>query len=523
MNSHAGRPHPTYNDLALAQYKREFASQTKFGGDLLALLDRDDVGIWRVERDGEKRDRWWIHFTLPKSQAEMFDLHLELVVLYTEYPHLEPRALSDIQERLRDHRVEPGFALLVSEDPEAANLVARRRGEIGLVPLLASELASDKRDLRSRIAEFVSTVDHFDVTNPIQTSTGFFGRLNELANIGHSLDRGQPVGIFGLRKAGKTSLMNALAAGRREAGRMVVRIDLSEVDGSADFKMKLLSRTFSEVSQHAGSSDAPRLRLLNRSGEPRFDLSQLGLHWTEDLRRILAWSSTRVELYIDEVDQAFPLRSRFGEQGAREMLAALTQLRGIIQSAGGPDEPGLNLFCAGVNPALFEQPIFDGRDNLLYKLVRLVWLAPMTREEVAEMVRSLGRRMGVRVRDHLAIDLLMSEYGGHPLLSRRACSRATTKRSALEIPFDLSVERLERAIAARGRGSTREEALDLMTAFSEWFPEEAALLALARPDDSTGHALLQAELAEDPRTLEHAIAYGLCNADLSARVRAAWA
>ena len=61
--------------------------------------------------------------------------------------------------------------------------------------------------------------------------------------------------------------------------------------------------------------------------------------------------------------------------------------------------------CAGVDPALFEAARIEDRDNLIYKLVRLVWLSPMNREDMADMVRTLGKRMGLRIHDHQAIDL----------------------------------------------------------------------------------------------------------------------
>lgn len=510
----------TTNQLALDGYRRQFAQSTKFGADLLAMLERSEAGIWRVERDKDRKDRWWLYVTLPENSANLFDIHLEMLVLYTEYQRLEPRTLAVLQSRLSNMRVDSGVTIVVSLDPDAKQLASRRRGELSIVMMDASTLRDDRRDLRKRIAEVLSTTDHFDVTNPIQEPSGFFGRETEVELLRQSLERGQSVGIFGLRKAGKTSLMNTIQRRREEAGRPVVKIDVSEVASGDDFRLKLLARAWKTMESHVDERGMPRLRLLTSSGEVRFDLPDVRMYWIDDLKRILDRSTQRLELFVDEIDQAYAPRSNLGSHDADELFQCLTQLRGVIQDASS-GETRLVLLCAGVDPALFEKPLIGRRDNLIYKLVRLLWLAPMQRDEMAQMVRALGRRMGVRVRDHKAIDLLYAEYGGHPLLSRKACSAAVRGRDPADLPFDISSDRMKQAIALRGESSPFQQAVDVLESFEQWFPEESQvveLLTSAVPGDRE-LALLMA--ADDPQVVAHAIAYGLLDQDLSPRIRAA--
>ncbi|TFC19722.1 ATP-binding protein [Cryobacterium algoritolerans] len=523
--SQAATNQRTVNQKALDDFKSRFVSSTRYGAAVLSLLSRSDVGVWRVEPDRDRRDRWWIHVTLPPSVEEMFDFHLELLVLYTEYERLEPRTLSLLQQRLRDMRVEPGVAFVVSLDAKASQLASRRRGELSLVTINAAELESDTRDVRSRMAAVISTVDHFDVTNPVQDPAGFYGRQVELDLLQRSLDRGQSVGIFGLRKAGKTSLMNAIQRLRLDAGHLVAKVDVSEVSSSAEFRLKILARTWGAISEDenltaTSSRKMPRLRLLTSEGEVRTDLPDIGLHWTDDLKKMLTFTDKRLELFVDEVDQAYPARSNMLTDEAEMLFQTLTQLRGLVQEASSTSS-GVVLLCAGVDPALFEEPLLAHKDNLLYKLVRLLWLAPMPREDMAEMVRSLGRRMGVRVRDHQAIDLLFAEYGGHPLLTRKACSLAASNRAPEELPFELTLSRVQAALAATGQESPHQQAADVLRSFEEWFPAEAELLDLAVSPSEDDHELLAALMVDNPHALEHAIAYGLCDVELKPRIRAA--
>src|SRR4051794_40314634 len=101
-----------------------------------------------------------------------------------------------------------------------------------------------------------------------------------------------------------------------------------------------------------------------------------------------------------------------------------------------------------------------------------MFLAPMSRDEMAEMVRDLGRRMGIRVRDHKAIEFLFAEYGGHPLLTRKSCSLAAADRPTDEIPWHMTLDRIQYAAASRGDGTPLQQAAEILESFGEWFPLE---------------------------------------------------
>lgn len=512
-----GVPH-TESQFALDSFRLAFLREAKHGRALLELFAQSGAKVWRYERDARSLSRWWLNITVPSHVAEMFELHREIQVLYTEYERLEPRTLGQLQARIRkDLRVEPGFAVVVSRDPNVKFLANRQRGELAIVDINLDGLATDRSDLRSRIARVVSAVDHFDVTNPIRDPAGFFGRSAEIDIITQALDRGQSVGIFGLRKAGKTSLMNSINALRKEAGRAVVQLDISEVTTADEFRLRLLERIWAVLDERdSADPGSVRLRLLSKMGEPRLDIADVSLHWTSDLRKLLEAADVRVELFVDEIDQAFPLRSTLKDGEAERLYQTLTQLRGLVQEG---DQ--LVLLAAGVDPALFERPLLGDKDNLLYKLVRLLWLSPLSRDEMAEMVRTLGRKMGVRVRSHEPMDALFSEYGGHPLLTRKACSVASKGREPDDLPFHISVEDIQAAISAQGPGSPRVQAADVLESFSTWFPDEFELLELYLSSDSELKSFAEQMLERSPEALTHAIAYGICFDDLTPRIAAA--
>lgn len=490
-------PHTARQEY-LERYKERFRSATNHGAELLNYLERSGCGIWRCEQDQTDLRRWWLNVTLQTNVAEMFDAHLEIQLVYAEYSEVEPRLLELVQRRISTSaRVDHGLFMIASLDVDVERLLRRRRGEFAAIDLHLGEFGSDAPDIRHRMSAVLTSVDHYDMTTPVHDPGGFFGRTTEFQQIVSAIERGQSIGVFGLRKTGKTSLLHFVAGRRRDAGRAVVWVDISGLANADDFRVRLLEGAWVAArGLGANEDEMPRLRTLNRNGELKVGIDLMRLHWLRDLEALSRHARGRLEVFIDEIDQLHPDRSHLGAD-ANDMMIALTQLRGMIQSA--EPQSGLVLLCAGVDPALFERPLLAaGTDNLLYKLVRLMYLAPLSRDEMAEMVRDLGRRMGVRVRGHEVIDFLFEEYGGHALLTRKACSLAVQERRKDEIPWHMSLESLEEGARKDVEGSPFRQASEILDSFGEWFPEEANLLRDLWSADSEERELGRMLLDEDP-------------------------
>ncbi|WP_280718572.1 hypothetical protein [Kitasatospora sp. MAP5-34] len=464
--------------------------------------------------------RWWIYITLPPNVRETFDLHLEVLCLSASYERVEPRTLDTIAKRLNDGeaRLDPDFAILLTPDPAAVDLVRRRRGQLAVLVINSNDLLSGSpMGLRERIAQIMVTHDHYDLTLPITEPAAFYGRRAEVAELEFALDRGQPVGVFGLRKAGKTSLLNYVAQRRAGLGKPVVRLDISGLQTVHEFQLALLEMCHKAVRQHGGA--VPRLMTLTREGNPNPTV-QTGTFWIRDLNALLDALPGRLELFIDEIDQAWPGRSNLGSEEATAVLKALTQLRGVVQSREAEGKDGIGIVCAGVDPAIFERPLLDGRDNLLYKFVRLAFLSPMKREEMQEMVRSLGKRMGLRYSDHHTIDFLFREFGGHPLLTRKACSVAASKRPDFEIPWHVPLSALEDASEMRGPNTPRSEVRDVLDSFTAWFGDEAAMLPLLWSEDPEEREEAREWARSEPDMAAHLVSYGITDESWAPRIHA---
>jgi hypothetical protein len=518
MTDSPGSRSPTAAQKALDGYIAKFRNSSRAADEFLQFLRRSDAGLWRVQQDTIP-GRWWLNITLPHNQQAIFALEREIQVLYSEYTHVEPRTLSLIQARVRkDMRVEPDVAILISNDDNVRHVARRRAGEMAIIPILLNEVTTGScPPLHVLIAQTVSTVDHYDVNTPVMDPSGFYGRENEVDTIASDLARVISVGVFGLRKAGKTSLLNAIKSRRDEdITNVTFTVDLSAIVAGEQFRSVVLEGIWSAVKQRHTGRFSPRLLSVNRDGKRKTNVSDSATTWIQDLRTILSYSDNAALLVIDEVDQAYPPRSTLDSAEAVALFRSLVQLRSLLQ-----EQDKLVLLCAGVDPALFERALIDGRDNLLYKLPRLVWLAPMSESEMAQMIRSLGKRMGVRIRGWEEVRSLYNEYGGHPLLTRKACSLAASARQPTTLPFHISAEALSAAFESNVYDGPKRQAADVLKSFTEWFPDEAALMELLYSSAPEERELATLIIKDDADAMLHAVAYGLCSPSLEPRISAA--
>lgn len=520
----------TRNQQVLADNRERFASSSTHGRAFLSYFDRQQVQLTRVEQDENHPSRWWIYVVFPPALKQMFDTDQEILVMYADWPHLQPRALDDVATFFKEHgRLDQNVVLVAGIDPTVEKYARNPSGRgYSIVPLDLSQLGSPTFPiLKHLLAQWLPLFDRYDVTTPVQRGVDFFGRSDEIQDIEFCLGRSQSVGLFGLRKAGKTSLLNAVAANREELGRAVVKLDLSKVSSGDHFRGRLLDLTFDCVASRLHWGPAARVRCVSTHHMVTHDGSRvttdkelLREHWLDDLTALISEAGTKLELFLDEIDTAFPGQgAQFEVDVLNDFYVIFRQLRGLLQSNSAL-EPGAVMVCAGVNPVNFEQSIMsDGRNNQLYRVVQVRYLAPLNETDTSRMIRELGSLMGIKYRDVAVSRRIFELYGGHPLLTRKACSQLSGLRPEGHFPWSANVKDLDAVVSRRGLGSMAAETQEIWKQFSQWFPTESDVLAMlnsSEPDDVT---LARAVVADDSSIVQHAVGYGLlCDDGVSPRI-----
>lgn len=149
---------------------------------------------------------------------EAFGLEKEILLVYSPFDTLEPRALQAANMLFKMfpymNRIDTLNFFMVSKDPAIQNYAGimsfSEEESRSLVPFLYSDLISSTSDnwyVRKILKKNFYDVDLFGYTLPIRDEASFFGRHQIAARYIDAIRRCENRGIFGLRKTGKTSFL----------------------------------------------------------------------------------------------------------------------------------------------------------------------------------------------------------------------------------------------------------------------------------------------------------------------------
>ena len=177
--------------------------------------------------------------------------------------------------------------------------------------------------------------------------------------------------------------------------------------------------------------------------------------------------------------------------------------------------PKLSFIVAGVNPTLSEKDRMSGVQNPMFGIVKQVFLKGFDATELDQMLSSFGDRMGMNFTT-CARKYLLARYGGHPLLTRVACSfthqkiNASCNRRPIQIDHDfLKRDEIERE---------RELCFycnHVVSEIEEFYSDEYDMLEMLAAQELPEFR----EFAEDPELTRHLKAYGLIETPEAQRPR----
>lgn len=409
-----------------------------------------------------------------------YSFKYEVLLAYNRFDSLQPRVFQAINGILNDFpargRVENLTYFLVSGAGDVKNLTRQyvlEQSEARIpVAFSTAELCSAKADawtIRTRLAAHFSALDRFKNLLPLRQDTYYFGRSAEFAEVMSRSRRGQNTGVFGLRKTGKTSLLLKVKRSllQDESHRMI----LVEAQSTAIRKRRwnqLLEYLLSKLSERAVEG---------------YDFSELSA--SDDFSTVInnyckRTRIQRVVIAIDEIEFITPKTAKDAHWNT-DYLEFWHCIRSHQTS-----HDNLSIIVSGVNPSIAEVDTFDVVQNPLFGIVGTVYLAQMTPSEIRDMVSTIGKVMGLKF-DEDTYDYLIARYGGHPLLTRLACSYAwqQAKDSGRNLPFTVRTNWL------RSTQSVRDEELTyysrhVVSELQAFYHEEYLLLTQLAIGDLDG-------------------------------------
>jgi cold shock CspA family protein len=347
----------------------------------------------------------------------------------------------------------------------------------------------------------------YDESFPV-SGRRFFGREHELAGLIRSIDTGTPVGLFGLRKVGKTSLLKKLKEKRPQD--VVMYLDLQAIpEGVRETRYlywEMANQLRTELRRkNLDLAKALKFRLAGRysSYTSIIKSNLVATEFDADLRLLrqafveAGDSSTKVVLLLDELERILPTAHFPGFTGYADFFA---YLRGVCQQEGM-----LISIVTGANPAICDEPQWEGRDNPVFKFYRETFLPPLERFECDEMIKKLGRGMGITYTPR-SLDKIYEETGGHPFVTRQLCSRIV--KHFRERPLHVDVEKVNVGIQEFlfHDSNTFKEILGRL---ERDFPEEKELLLFIAEGIASESELVALAKKGIYEALRHLVSYQL--------------
>ena len=487
------------------------------GDELIRYFEACNCDVTAAYPIDQAQHRSWALLIKPKSKAltDGFGLLREVLVHVSMHREFQPRTLNNrhfVQSQVVEGRLQDDVEIVISEDPNLNGIIAGVSLEHRVVvPLSSADVVSDLRsggaseEFRRRLQERLYAADFFDRSGPVE-GKDFIGREKLLQDISQKLSAGSHIGLFGLRKMGKTSIIKALIARSHVLTPHMswVHVDLLAIlpiNRTATFLFHRIAEQIVATVPRAvltavgcrvigvprRFSDIASTEAAIRAFERSFD---------EDLRAVLRHlkaEGKQLVLVLDEIEQLFPLPGQ--PEGFKGYDAFLQYVRGVAQEVGG-----LSVLVVGVNSQISEAQFFGAtrhghgsggrRQNPMFAFFSTRYAEPMDTDDIKTMLRSLGKSSGVSF-GHEAVDQIEHFVGGHPYLIRKYCSLLIRGK---ERPVDVTREHV---IAARQDFIRQESSVfaEMCQVVKEYYPEEFAVLHRVateggRPAESINNAIL---------------------------------
>lgn len=433
------------------------------------------------------------------SYEEALGISRELVVIFSNYSHFEARSLEAYDAvcgTIQNARVERTCYVLISKFPhireKISEFLSNQESQV-VIPFSFDEFKQDKGNpnfIRNRFRDCFNSRDLFDFSDPLKKDFYFFGRNEIVTDIIDKHKSNLNSGLFGLRKTGKTSIIYDIIRKVSRTDTIAVLIDCQ----NTSFNMRRWNDALYFVLNHVAS--VPGYTIPEESA---FSETNAGEIFFKEMNAIHQATKKSILLLFDEIENI-----TFGKSAVSHWRDGLDfvyfwqSIRSAYQSSG----EGVFTFCIlGTNAKCVEDPTINGADNPIFNIFQPKYIPGFTVQQTREMVRKLGRLMGIKFEEPI-YSRLTEDYGGHPFLVRRVCSMLAQSYPSRPVTIDRT-----KYIAIRDKFNCESDyfkmLLEVLQQFYETEYEMLTYLANGNIDDFKYFA------REDPSFIKHLVGYGI--------------
>ena len=341
----------------------------------------------------------------------------ELLLVSSTFHDQQTRSLRFIVNEIEKSsgRLENTIAIIVHRDKDG-NLKLRNWGrELGISIIAINTAIRSNNELERLLSAHLYAHDPFDISGPVSSDTSFFGRREEAIDLARKLQAGQIRSCLGIRKIGKTSIINRVLLEIRKSHDCVcVMVDCSRDEVFSSSAEELLLALADSV--NIASIDGTQYCSLQTiDGREKLNLIEA----RDLLENAVCAIEKPVIIVFDEIDYITP-GSPTSVKWPSDFNRFWRALRTIYQECTR-NNTRLSLLIGGVSTYWFSVPEIDGVENAALAFVPEEFLSPMPTRASAAMLRRLGKVSGLMIAENAARYIAQST-GNIPFWSRKCAS-----------------------------------------------------------------------------------------------------
>jgi hypothetical protein len=364
-----------------------------------------------------EKGQYEVLFLKPSRRlSNALSIERELLVLFTSFTDVQARTIGALKNVIQsaDGRLEANVSIVVHCDNRGDGKLKNwgREAGISVLPVTYKGNLPQGEDFERLLCHEMFSHDPFDVTGPVSGDAQFYGRRTEALDLARRLQTGQICSTLGIRKIGKTSIINRVVADlRQNHDCLSVMIDCSRDQIWKQSGPQLLASICHSLEKAIEGSMGYCIVEENKGG--------LISDVENRLVKIIQSCDKPIVLIFDEVDYITP-----GSPTSRNWKADFNQfwrsVRSIYQETKRI-ESRLSVFIGGVSSKWFSIEEIDGIENAALAFVPEDYLSPLPRGASVAMIKKIGRVAGLQFDDRSAERV--SEFcGDMPFWVRKACS-----------------------------------------------------------------------------------------------------
>lgn len=393
----------------LQAYLEKFAEEIPFGESMRGTLEDDGFELTSARQVA--RNSWLLRAKPPRHLAEGFGLAPE-VLFVVVHGEVQARDLQRANHEVvrSDLRVDGNLLIVTDDDPRPLQeRLDRMQGRDQRVAWLWE--GDDWPLLSDVLRQRLPTYDVFEEHDPVR-GYQLMGRNVEVAELRTRVTRGDAVGVFGLRKMGKTSLVRAVTDALDPASGITVPDE--EETRSPTCVLWIDAQGLDEYTVDAVAEEMlAALRRRMRSAHAAYQPpARQGLAGLKMACEALLEDGSRLCFVIDEYDYLFEPEEGQGP------VPGLSRLFRLLRAWAQQWQGSVALVLIGRDPEHLSTPLLDGVSNPLLAWFTPMWLGPLLPPRDTELLRKLGRRVGLDIGPETA-QLARAWTGGHPMLHRQ--------------------------------------------------------------------------------------------------------